>query len=96
MKELLYIGQSDNLYKRISNHDKKDLFDQQCQQGEVLCYSVAEVPSADLDIVENALIFAQQPRLNTEHKDKFIHDVPVSFQLEGRCRLMKYQNFTVK
>lgn len=96
LKELLYIGQAENLYERISNHDKKDLFKKQCKEGETLCYSVAEVLPNNLDIVENALIFAQKPQLNAEYKDSFLHEVPVSFQLEGRCKLMKYQNFTIE
>ncbi len=96
LKELLYIGQAENLYEKISNHEKKELFEKQCKSGETLCYSVAKVPPDNLNIVENALIFAQKPQLNTEYKDRFLYDVPVSFQLEGRCKLMKYQNFTIE
>lgn len=96
LKELLYIGQAENLYERISNHDKKDLFKKQCKEGEILCYSVAEVLPDNLDIVENALIFAQKPRLNDDDKDRFRFNIPVSFIVEGRCKLLEYQNFTIK
>ena len=96
LKELLYIGQAKNLYERITTHEKKEVFEKECRLNEFLCYSVAEVSQKDLDIVENALIFAQKPRLNVEYKDRFRYEVPVSFLLEGRCKLMIYQNFTIK
>lgn len=95
LKELLYIGQAENLHDRINNHDKKAEFLRQCQQGEVLCYSVAEEKKQDLDIIENALIYAQQPRLNDKCKDSFNYETPVAFQLEGRCKLMKHLDFTI-
>lgn len=96
LKEIIYIGQAKNLHDRINNHDKKDLFKKICEKGETVCYSVAEVAPGSLDIVENALIFAQKPRLNTEDKDRFRFNVPVSFIVEGRCKLLEYQNFTIK
>lgn len=95
LKELLYIGQSKNLRERINDHEKKEQFLRECREGETICYSVAEVPQKDLDVVENALIFAQKPRLNTQYKDSFEHESPVSLNLEGRCKLMKYVNFTI-
>lgn len=96
LKEIIYIGQSENLHERINSHDKKDLFKQQCREGETVCYSVAEVSPDSLNIVENALVFAQKPILNVEYTDRFIYEVPVSFLVEGRCKLLKYQNFTIK
>lgn len=95
LKELLYIGQSVDLNARINDHEKKKVFLRECKEGETICYSVAEVSKNDLDVVENALIFAQKPRLNTQLKDSFEHDIPVSFNLEGRCKLMNYVNFTI-
>lgn len=95
LKELLYIGQSTDLNARINDHEKKEIFLHECEEGETICYSVAEVPQNDLDVVENALIFAQKPRLNTQLKDHFEHDIPVSLNLEGRCKLLNYVNFTI-
>lgn len=96
LKEIIYIGQAKNLHDRIKTHDKKDLFKQECREGETVCYSVAEVALGSLDLVENALIFAQKPRLNDDDKDRFRFSIPVSFIVEGRCKLLKYQNFTIK
>lgn len=96
LKEIIYIGQAKNLHDRINNHDKKDLFKKECEKGETVCYSVAEVAPESLDIVENALIFAQKPKLNAEDKEQFRFNIPVTFIVEGRCKLLKYQNFTIK
>ena len=96
LKEILYIGQATDLHTRINTHDKKEVFNKECKGDEVLCYSFAEVSQEDLDIVEHALIFAQKPKLNENNKDKFEHLMPVAFILEGRCKLMKFQNFTIK
>ena len=95
LKELLYIGQSTDLNARINDHEKKEIFLHECEEGETIYYSVAEVPQNDLDVVENALIFAQKQRLNTQLKDHFEHDIPVSLKLEGRCKLLNYVNFTI-
>lgn len=96
LKEILYIGQSDNVHDRINTHDKKGLFQSECKDGETVCYSVAEVEPNNLNIIESALIFAQKPRLNENGKDRFKYDVPVSFIVEGRCKLLTYQNFTIQ
>ncbi len=95
LKEILYIGQATNLNERINNHDQKELFINACHVGETLCYSVAEVEENNLDVVENALIFAQKPRLNTNLKYSYNHEMPVAFMLEGRCSLMKLRNFKI-
>ena len=69
LKDIIYIGQAENVRERIVNHDRLTDFMSQLQQGEELCYSVAEVSKSDLDVVENALIFAQKPILNDKLKD---------------------------
>jgi excinuclease UvrABC nuclease subunit len=94
--ELLYIGKAEELQERHSNHDKREIFLKECDnsKGETLCYSIAEVNKNDLDIVENALIFAQKPKLNDKCKDKFNYD-DAEFHLEGRCALMKHADFII-
>lgn len=94
LKELVYIGQAENLRKRIQSHvSSNDLYDG-CEEGEGICYAYASVSLTDLDIVENALIFAQQPRLNMLLKDKFNHE-SASFTIEGTCSLLKHTNFRI-
>lgn len=96
LEELLYIGQTKNLYERLHSHEKMDDFKHECKEKEDLCFSVAEVPLEDLNIVENALIFVEKPRLNDDDKERFKFETPVTFHLEGRCALMKHQNFIIK
>lgn len=93
--EILYIGQAGNLHDRHIKHERRNDFLKQCEVGETLCYAVAEVDERDLNVVENALILAQQPVLNDEYKDSFNYDES-EFHLEGRCNLMKHTDFTIK
>lgn len=92
--ELLYIGKSLDVNQRLNSHDKRDLFLEKCSESETLCYSVAEVNECDLELVENALIFAEKPELNDNKKDSFLFDSS-EFHLEGKCALMKHKNFSI-
>lgn len=94
LKEIIYIGQAENMHDRVANHDKLGAFNSQLQRGEELCYSVATVSNADLDVVENALIFAQKPVLNDKLKDSFNYGA-VTVKLDGRCACMKYTDFKI-
>lgn len=94
LKEIIYIGQSVDVHERIVNHDKLDEFNAKLQRGEELCYSFAEVDEENLNIVENALVFAQKPVLNDQFKDKFNYS-PVAIKLDGRCACMAYTDFTI-
>lgn len=93
--EIIYIGQATDLQERIKNHDKRVSFLSTCKNQEKLCYSIAEIESQNLNIIENALIFAQQPGLNEQYKDNFNYEES-AFDLDGACALMKHTNFTIK
>lgn len=94
LKEIIYIGQAENVKERLDNHDRLPDFNAQLQRGEELCYSVADVSKNDLDVVENALIFAQKPILNNQLKDSFNHGA-VTVKVDGRCACMKYTDFKI-
>lgn len=94
LKELVYIGQAENVKARISSHKCSEDLHDGCLEGEVICYAYASVSLNDLDVVENALIFAQQPRLNQRLKDSFNYGAS-SFEIEGVCALLKYKNFSI-
>ena len=94
LKEIIYIGQAKNVHDRIANHDRLEDFNAQLQRNEELCYAVAEVPSSDLDVVENALIFAQKPILNESLKDSFNYGA-VTVKVDGRCACMRYTDFKI-
>jgi len=91
LKELIFIGKSENLHDSIENLDEHAF-----SKNSKLCYTVAETDLSNIDAVENALVFAQKPRLNKEGKDDFKYSTPITLSLEGRCRLMNYTNFEIK
>lgn len=94
LKELIYIGQAENLQKRILSHKSAEDLHNDCLENEVICYAYASVSLNDLDVVENALIFAQQPRLNQKLKDGFNYGAS-SFEIEGECALLKHKFFSI-
>ena len=91
--EIIYIGQTDNIRGRLINHEKYELLLSQLREQEELCYSCAEVVE-DIDMVENALIFAQKPVLNDQGKDSYNYS-RAHFMLNGSCTRMKYTNFNI-
>lgn len=93
LKELVYIGQSKNVRQRIAEHSANKDFNDVIKKGETLCYSVAEINN-NLDLVENGLIFMQQPRCNNYLKNSYTYDDAV-FDLGGKCSLVKYNSFTI-
>jgi len=94
LHEIIYIGQSVNMRERIMNHDHIEAFKGTLNSGETLCYSCASVAENELDIVENALIIAQKPRLN-EAKQCNLDYSEKRFQVSGRCSLLRYNDFTI-
>lgn len=94
LNEIIYIGQAQDLNQRLNNHEKYSEFKAKCGLDEELCYAYADVSLDDLDIIENALIFAQKPPLNSDLVDSFNHK-SASFLVEGRCALLTYTDFTI-
>ena len=95
VKELIYIGQSENIYQRHHPHDRQADFDHQLQKADdILCYAYCEHQLGEtLDLIENGLIFKRQPRLNNNYKDSFNHN-DTQFVLMGSAHdIMK--DFTV-
>lgn len=94
LDRLIYIGQSVNINDRLNNHERYEDFIAELKEGETLCYSYASVAPKDMNIVENALIFMQKPKLNNDLKDSF--NYPDSqFDFEGRCALLKETHFSI-
>lgn len=95
VKELIYIGQAEDIYRRHHPHDRQADFDHQLQKDEdIICYAYCEYPTGDtLSLIENGLIFERQPRLNTIYKDSYDHN-DTRFVLTGSAYdIMK--DFTV-
>lgn len=86
-REIMYIGQAENIRNRHENHEYRQLFWSQCRPGEIVFYSFAEVPERARSIVEAALIYHTKPRLNTQGKD--CYPFPSTHVLSsGACALL--------
>lgn len=95
-KELLYIGQTLNLYQRIHQHIDNNDFSDFISIGEMLYVTCAKVDMVSLDSVENALIYMQQPKLNLKLKNDYLHTMPVEYHLKGACQLFRIHNFKIQ
>ena len=91
--EIIYIGQAIDIKKRLLDHEKRSLFLHHLQENEVLFYSYAKVAEEDLDRVENALVFKNQPELNDKLKDAFLYP-QTQIISTGQCALVP-PDFTV-
>ncbi len=85
--EILYIGQSEDIRRRLSLHDKRTEFIQNLEDGEILFYSYAKADRDDLDRIENALIFSYKPRLNNQEKNTFLYP-STEVVSDGQCALL--------
>lgn len=94
LNEIIYIGQALDLNQRLNKHEKYDSFTNECKQGEELCFSYAKVAKEDLDIVENAIVFAEKPRLNERLVDNYNHE-DAQFNITGECALLKHKDYTI-
>lgn len=92
--DIIYIGQSENVQSRIVNHDRRNDFQKTLSADETLSYAFAPVSSPDIDVVEKALIISQKPPLNDQIKSN-IDFSDKHFQVDGKCALLKYTNFTI-
>ena len=92
--EIIYIGQAENIKERLQEHDKFQSFQNELGNGEELCYTCAQVEVNALDLVENALIVAQKPRLNVQQVNTYNHQ-PAHIKIDGCCACMRYTDFSI-
>lgn len=75
LNRLLYIGQAKNIRTRLMQHENEGDLAAYRQPGEILCYSRAFLPEADLDRCEAALIFEHRDMLvNVQSTREFDYD----------------------
>ena len=95
LKELFYIGKATDLYQEVGHHKRRDEFLAKAQKGEEICYSYALVDKKQYDIIENALIFMQKPKLNTNLRDSYDHQ-DAEFHFSGRCAKLKTHDYKIE
>lgn len=88
LHNLLYIGRADNIKERINIHEKWCVWKNLLKAGEELCFCCTPVPKEDRERIAAALIYANQPLINTEYKNKFMFDTTV-LNLYGNYGVLK-------
>lgn len=87
ISKLLYIGESDNIWKRVKNHEKTAEWKRQLGRNEVLCFNASTTPvlglSDDRERIEAAMIFHHKPPCNVEYKYSFPFD-STTVRISGR------------
>lgn len=86
--EIIYIGQAEDIRRRHSAHEKRSAFINTLQKNEVLFYSYAKADLADLDRIENALVYFHKPILNDNGKNTFLYPATEVIS-EGQCALLE-------
>ena len=74
IRELIYVGESDNVRNRISNHERLADWKKRLRPNETLCYSFAGISENDRVRAEAAVIFHHKPPCNTEYRNSFPFD----------------------
>ncbi|MCU0440604.1 MAG: hypothetical protein MUC49_22135 [Raineya sp.] len=72
--QLIYIGESEDIHKRVANHEKHTKWLTYLESGNQLCYSYTLVDAIFRNRVEAALIYKHKPPANIEYKDSFPFD----------------------
>jgi len=85
--QIIYIGQAEDIRRRLSAHNRRTDFLNTLQEGEVLFYSYVKVEQENLDRVENALIYKYKPTLNDNKKDSFPYPSTI-IDSDGQCALL--------
>lgn len=87
IKKLIYIGESEDVNDRISDHEKLPVWKKHLKSGEVLCYSFGEVTAINRIRCEAAMIFKHKPPENTEYVSSFPFD-KTTIKLSGKTSLL--------
>ena len=86
-RQLIYIGEADDVRSRVSNHEKYEDWKRRVRPGNDIFYSVAFVEGAEQARCEAALIFAHQPPENTAYRTAFPFD-RTTIKLSGKTDLL--------
>lgn len=87
LKQLIYIGESENVHDRIQNHNKDTAWKRKLQDGEEICFACANVDNPDRERAEAALIYHTKPVLNDKSTESF--DYPATYLvLTGQHRFL--------
>ena len=93
LNRLLYIGESENIRERLSNHEKLKDWERLLKPGEIISFSTVKVDPYYRERVEAAMIFEHKPPVNTEYVYNFPFD-ETTISTKGDNALLK-EHFVV-
>ena len=85
--KLIYIGESENVKKRVAEHEKYENWLKHVRKGNELCFSFGGVGEIDRSRAEAAMIFKHKPPKNDEYVDSFPFD-RTTMSLSGKTALL--------
>jgi excinuclease UvrABC nuclease subunit len=87
LKELIYIGEAENINQRVTGHNRFEDWKKKLRSGEILCWSQC-AEAIDRKTLEAALIFKHKPPLNVEFVNSFPFET-TSVALSGATALLQ-------
>ena len=94
LKELVYIGESENVRNRIERHENWPVWECRLDSKYALCFSFASVPDSSRVRLEAACIHEHKPPVNFEFVETFPYD-RTSVDISGETGLLR-SRFTVE
>ncbi|MGB2695677.1 MAG: GIY-YIG nuclease family protein [Dehalococcoidia bacterium] len=94
LHQLIYVGESDDVRKRIQAHEKRPTWKSYLKAGQELCFAFAPIAKPDRQRAEAALIFNHKPPVNDEYKTSFPFD-ETTVRSTGCCKFIEAV-FTVR
>ena len=89
LRELIYIGESNNIRERIEDHERWPNWWEELQEGEEICFNCASISAkTSRERAEAAMIYKHKPACNIEYVDKFPFDT-TTINTEGKNKFMK-------
>lgn len=81
LRELIYVGEAENIYKRHHQHEKQEAFESELCNGEILIYATCNHPT-DRVRIQDTIIYNVKPELNTIGVNEFNHPLTI-LQISG-------------
>jgi hypothetical protein len=86
--KLIYIGESENVNKKIKSHVKWNDWKKCLNENQEICFSFAPVKSSIRERIKAAIINYHKPQLNTEYIDHFPFD-KTTISTNGKNKFLK-------
>lgn len=74
LDRLVYIGESDDIHKRVSNHNQKPCWALRCKKDQSFFFAFALANETDRKDAEACMIHNEKPPCNTEFVDNYDRD----------------------